>query len=72
MAPTTLPSFDDLPLDNEGPPANAFGHWGKSDHLGRLNLITPETVASAALEVQEGIRILLDWPLNSSSSPFFG
>lgn len=72
MAPTTLPSFDDLPLDKEGPPGNAWGLWGKEDQLGRLNLITPETVASAASEVQKGIRVSLDWPLNSPIAPFFG
>ena len=72
MAPITLPAFDDLPLDKEGPPGNAWGLFGKDDQLGRLNLITPDTVASAATEVQKGIRVSLDWPLDSPVAPFFG
>lgn len=67
----TLPSFDDLPLDKSGPPGNAWGLWGHNDELGRLNLITPGTVAAASAEIKEGIRISLDWPLDKPSFPTF-
>lgn len=66
-----LPSFDDLPLDKNGPPGNAWGLFGKDDQLGRLNLLTPETVKAAASEIQTGKRISLDSSLNSPSTPFF-
>lgn len=72
MAPKKLPTFDDLPLDKNGPPGNAWGLWGPDDQLGRLNLLTPETVRAAASEVREGIRISLDWPLDKISHPPFG
>lgn len=69
MANMNLPSFDDLPLDKDGPPGNA---WGLFDNeLGLLNLITPETVAAASSEIREGIRISLDWPLDKPSFPTF-
>lgn len=71
MAPKKLPTFDDLPLDKNGPPGNAWGLWGPDDQLGRLNLLTLETVRAAASEIREGIRISLDWPLDKiSHSPF--
>lgn len=72
MAPKKLPTFDDLPLDKNGPPGNAWGLWGPDDQLGRLNLLTPETVRAAASEIREGIRISLDWPLDKISHPPFG
>jgi hypothetical protein len=37
-----------------------------------LNLITPSTVSAAATEIQEGVRISLDLPLNKPSHPSFG
>ncbi|KAL6849049.1 hypothetical protein ACO1O0_008579 [Amphichorda felina] len=66
-----FPSFDDLPLDKSGPPGNAWGLWGPDDELGRLNLITPETVSAASSEIKEGIRVSLDWPLDKPSFPPF-
>ena len=71
MGKCILPRFDDLPPDKLGPPGNAWGLWGPNDKLGRLNLITPETVAAVATEIKEGIRISLDWPLNKPSFPTF-
>jgi hypothetical protein len=65
------PRFEDLPLDKKGPPGNAWGLFGKNDQLGRLNLITPKTVKEAASEIQLGIRVSLDWPINKPSFPAF-
>ncbi|KAF2010037.1 hypothetical protein BU24DRAFT_473229 [Aaosphaeria arxii CBS 175.79] len=67
----TIPSFDDLPLDKNGPPGNAWGLWGEHDELGMLNRITPQVVAAAAREIQNGHRISLDWPLDKPSHPAF-
>ncbi|KAH7310799.1 hypothetical protein B0I35DRAFT_489627 [Stachybotrys elegans] len=71
MMPGKLPPFDDLPLDKSGPPGNAWGLWGPDDQLGMLNLLTPDTVAAAAAEIKEGLRISLDWPLDKPSCPTF-
>ncbi len=67
-----FPSFDELPLDKDGPPGNAWGLWGPHDELGMLNLLTQETVAAAASEIREGHRISLDLPLDMPSHPAFG
>jgi hypothetical protein len=71
-SPPRLPSFDELPLDKNGPPGNAWGLFGPHDELGMLNLITPETVkAAAASEIRCGVRASLDWPLDKPRAPTF-
>lgn len=72
MEQTGRPPFDELPLDKEGPPGNAWGLYGFDDELGALNLITPSTVKAAAQEIQTGDRVSLDWLLNLPSHPSFG
>ncbi|KAJ5628634.1 hypothetical protein N7490_010862 [Penicillium lividum] len=69
MIPKEWPTFDALPLDKNGPPGNAWGLFGPDDQLGMLNLLTPDVVAAAAKEIQKGIRISLDWPLDKPSFP---
>lgn len=64
--------FEDLPLNLEGPPGNAWGRFGAEDELGTLNLITPDVIVSAAQEIKTGVRISLDWPLSMPSYPSFG
>jgi hypothetical protein len=67
-----LPPFDALPLDKNGPPGNAWGLFGAADQLGRLNLLTNETVQLAASEqIKIGQRVSLDWPLSKPAHPFF-
>ena len=61
--------FSALPLDPSGPPGNAWGRFGPDDQLGTLNLLTPATVAAAASEIESGIRISLDWPLDKQLFP---
>ncbi|GAB1195506.1 hypothetical protein APSETT444_004767 [Aspergillus pseudonomiae] len=65
------PAFEDLPLDPEGPPGNAWGRFGDQDELGTLNLITPDTIVRAAKEIQTGVRISLDWLLTHQKSRRF-
>ena len=67
-----FPPFSAIPLDPFGPTGNAWGHFGKNDHLGMLNLLTPSVVAAAAKEIKTGIRVSLDWPLNKPKNPSFG
>lgn len=71
MEQQTRPPFDELPLDKEGPPGNAWGLYGFEDELGALNMITPTTVKAAAKEIQTGERVSLDWYLNLPSYPSF-
>jgi hypothetical protein len=67
-----IPPFEALPLKADGPPGNAWGRFGRSDQLGMLNLLTPNTILAAAKEIRTGARISLDWPLNKPSHPSFG
>lgn len=66
------PPFSSLPLDQNGPPGNAWGRVGAGDRLGMLNLLTPRAVAAAAKEIVSGIRISLDWLLNKPSLSCYG
>jgi hypothetical protein len=52
-------TFGDLPTDKSGPEYNAWGVWGEHDELGRLNLITPESVKRGKDEIKEGLVINL-------------
>jgi len=55
----TLPAFEDLPLDPNGPELNAWGLYGKDDERGRLNLITPEAVKRGVATIREGLVVNL-------------
>ncbi|TYJ53764.1 hypothetical protein B9479_005604 [Cryptococcus floricola] len=57
--PPQFPPFDSLPIDKLGPPYNAWGLYGPDDELGRLNLITPESVKRGKNTITEGIAINL-------------
>jgi hypothetical protein len=67
-----VPTFDNLTLDPKGPKGNIWGLFGPDDQLGMLNLLTPDTTREAAKEIQDGVRIPLDWELNRLSHPNFG
>ncbi|KAL3264696.1 hypothetical protein BDQ94DRAFT_173392 [Aspergillus welwitschiae] len=64
------PSFNELPLQKDGPAGNAWGLWGPDDQIGCLNHLTDDVVARAAREeIRTGSRISLNWALNASSYP---
>lgn len=46
------------------PEGSTWGDFGPDDHLGRLNLITPETVLRGAAEIREGLSFSLSLPLD--------
>ena len=46
------------------PEGSNWGDFGPDDQLGRLNLITPETVKAAAREIIEGLSFCLSLPLD--------
>lgn len=45
------------------PEGSNWGDFGEDDQLGRLNLITTETVKAGASEIQQGLRFCLSLPL---------
>ncbi|KAK1037961.1 hypothetical protein LTS16_012413 [Friedmanniomyces endolithicus] len=66
-----IPKFSELPLDKSGPRAE-FSRYGKDDQLGTLNRLTDDIVKAASSEIQTGIRIGLDWPLDAQKDiPLF-
>jgi kynurenine formamidase len=46
------------------PADSTWGDWGDDDELGRINLLTPEKVRQAVLEVQTGDTFSLSLPLD--------
>lgn len=68
-----LPKFSDLPLRRGDPPYSAWGLYGEDDQLGALNRLTDELVKkSAREEIQSGVRVSLNWPLDAQAKPSFG
>ena len=50
---TKFPTRKELPVI-PGAPANAAWVWGEEDYIGRLNLLTPTRVKTAAKEIRTG------------------
>jgi kynurenine formamidase len=63
------PSFNALPLQSHHPKASAWGLWGSDDQLGTLNLLADEAVRSAATEIQDGLCVPLNLPLDVPKVP---
>ncbi|TLD19943.1 hypothetical protein PspLS_09486 [Pyricularia sp. CBS 133598] len=67
-----VPDFDSLPIRAGDPQLSAWGLYGASDELGFLNRQTDERVAKAAqTEIRTGVRIGLNWPLDSQKESAF-
>jgi len=67
---TTLPAFDELPLNEELGLRHA---WGVLDRdLGTLSLLDSQHVARAATLVQDGEVLPLNLPVNFPEPPLFG
>ncbi|MFI5034969.1 MAG: cyclase family protein [Acidimicrobiales bacterium] len=62
------PTYDELPRDAHGL-ASAWGLFGPDDSIGRLNLITPDTVRAAASLVRRGASFGLDAPVDEFDPP---
>src|SRR5262245_11740830 len=68
-----LPRYDELPVRDGAPPGSAWGVWGDPDHLGCLNLLTPERAASAAARcVRSGRSFGLNLAFELPDPPLFG
>lgn len=68
-----LPDFDSLPTI-DGVPHRAWGVFdkdGKKDHLGCVNLLTPDVIKEAYKEAREGVSISLNWPIGALAKPGF-
>lgn len=52
------------PRWKQRPAGSTWGDFGPDDQLGRLNLLTPERVKRAILEVKEGLAFCLSLPLD--------
>jgi len=63
-------SFEELPFDNpRNPPYAAWGVFGSHDELGTLNFLTSETVRAASHEIEAGIVVPLNLPIESPQWP---
>ena len=63
------PSFESFPLDPSHPPYSAWGLWGPKDELGTLNLLNVDTVKRASQEIQLGLTVPLNLPLDCPRKP---
>jgi hypothetical protein len=68
---SSFPSRKDLPKIPRAPDGAAWV-WGSSDNLGRLNLLTPSRILSAAQLITSGLVVPLNLPLNVPATPAFG
>ena len=69
-----LPDFDSLPAVKDMPQGCAWGVFdkgGEKDHLGCLNLLTPEVVKEAYKEAKDGVSVSLNWPIGAIATPGF-
>jgi len=70
--PHRLPSYKSIPPVPGMPHGCAWGLWdtpGHKDDLGTLNLLTPDVIRSAREEIQVGISVAINWPLNNCETP---
>ncbi|CDS02700.1 hypothetical protein LRAMOSA00105 [Lichtheimia ramosa] len=72
MSKSSLPTYDQLPIDPKYPAKTAWGLWGTGDNLGTLNLLTAERVAEASQCIKQGKVFPLNWELEKPSPPLFG
>jgi kynurenine formamidase len=69
---STLPSYDELPIDPSRPEKSAWGVWGDDDQVGTINLLTDDRVLAGTSCVRTGTVFPLNWDLELPNPPFFG
>lgn len=70
-----FPKFEDLPPISGAPQGCLWGFYdreGQKDEIGSINLLTPQVVKEASSEIQTGMHVQLDWPLDSLKFPTWG
>lgn len=61
MSKSSLPTYDQLPIDPKYPAKTAWGLWGTGDNLGTLNLLTAERVAEVYIHIKEDQVFLIEY-----------
>lgn len=72
---SNLPDFKDMPAVPGMPHGCAWGLFdkkGKKDEFGTLNLLTPDVVTAARLEIQEGVSVAINWSQDNCKVPHSG
>ncbi|KAF7725047.1 hypothetical protein EC973_000454 [Apophysomyces ossiformis] len=69
---SSLPTYDQLPINSKYPSHSAWGIWGEDDNFGALNKITEETTAKAIQCVKKGQVFALNWELEKPHPTLFG
>ncbi|RJT26120.1 cyclase family protein [Mesorhizobium waimense] len=64
-----LPSYSEIMARTDGPAGSGWGLFGDDDHIGTINLLSPEAVVSAASLVKRGATFNLDYELNAFAPP---
>jgi kynurenine formamidase len=67
-----LPRYQDLPRAPDLSARTAWDVFGPDDHVGTLQLLTPERVRHAASLVRKGAVFSLNWRLEVPDPPMFG
>ena len=65
----TVPRFDELPTIANTGEHHSWDFFGRDDHLGTLNFLTPDAVAAAAREIRSGRVVCLSLPLDVPAPP---
>lgn len=68
---TSVPDYDDLPLNAELGMRHSWGVFGEGDQLGTLNHLRPESRVAASSLIQRGRVFNLSLPLNLPDPPLF-
>ncbi|KAG0164643.1 hypothetical protein DFQ28_009989 [Apophysomyces sp. BC1034] len=69
---SSLPTYDQLPIDSKYPSNTAWGLWGENDNLGTLNKITQEITAKASQCVKRGQVFALNWEMEKPYPTLLG
>ncbi|EQB47859.1 hypothetical protein CGLO_12961 [Colletotrichum gloeosporioides Cg-14] len=72
MSTHSLPTYENIPPVDGMPHGCAWGLWDKddkADQVGSLNLLTPSNTLEARKEIQTGVSVSLNWPLERIEDP---
>ncbi len=67
-----LPSYDELPVQDDKPPKSSWGLWGEDDQLGAMNLLTEEQAQRGLRCASRGKVFPLNWKLELPDPPLYG
>ncbi len=70
MTADAVPRFDQLPQLSTGE-RHAWDYFGRDDELGCVNFLTPTVVAEAARQIESGVVVNLNLPLEEPQPQFW-